>query len=295
MNNNFRQRFGETIIGLGLLFFGLSALGSNFGLALGMLIIGGLILSRQYRASNPNRGQSTRRSSDYTRERFFDEVTRDIDEYRKIGSHSDPLQRHDGIYDHALTAARAAGIDPKTMRVLPADIGMMVLSGDTEPVIHRSAPIGDDVDYIQPFVQIQVPQKAYGRVKFEILDSDGQVLFIHEDFHNLQAGMNLITPAARLPIHDAHATRGKWTLRVHADSMLIAEHKFGWEESPENVLRRQLGEDGEISNELRAMLSDNRLERLSLDELLGEQESEESKTLNAQRQEHERQRQRSAR
>jgi hypothetical protein len=38
------------------------------------------------------------------------------------------------------------------------------------------------------------------------------------------------------------------------------------------VIRRHVREDGELSNEVRAMMAENRLQRMSLDELLSDQD-----------------------
>jgi hypothetical protein len=85
-----------------------------------------------------------------------------------------------------------------------------------------------------------------------------------------------VTPAARLPIHDAHNMNGDWQLRVSADGVLLAVHPFGWQESTTKAIRRHLREDGELSNEVRAMLADSRLQKMSLDELLADQQTEEA-------------------
>jgi hypothetical protein len=139
-------------------------------------------------------------------------------------------------------------------------------------VIYRTRPVLDDVDYIQPFVQLRLPTRARGRIRFELVDSDGQTLFVHEEDHEFQRGRNLVVPAARLPIHDAHAMMGDWQLRITADGVLIADHRFAWQENTSKVIRRNLTADGELSNEVRAMVAENRLPHMSLDELLEPQE-----------------------
>ncbi|MCA9327752.1 hypothetical protein KDA14_04455, partial [Candidatus Saccharibacteria bacterium] len=153
--------------------------------------------------------------------------------------------------------------------------GLMVYRGDDDPVVYRTQPVPDDADYIRPYVQLRLPTKAVGRVKFEIVDGDGQVVFVHEDMHNLERGRNLVTPSAWLPIHDAQAMYNKWQLRISADGTPLATHKFEWSESSTRVMRRHITEDGEISNELRATLAENRLGSMSLDELLSFQEEDE--------------------
>ncbi len=253
------RRFGEVMLGLFLLIAGVSAFGGDSAVTL-FLIVGGLyLLARRFdrAAQTELDSRSFAGEDDYS----FEEAI--------------PAQpRADQVYAHALDAVRRAGLDPAETHVLPTDIGVMAFSGDQEPTIYRTRPVPDDVDYIQPFVQLRLPTRAHGRIRFEIVDSDNQVLFVHEEDHDFQRGRNLITPAARLPIHDAHAMQKGWQLRISADGMVIAEHDFQWQESTSRVIRRQLSEDGEINNEVRAMMAENRLQKLSLDELLADQDEE---------------------
>ncbi len=251
------RRFGEIMLGLFLLVGGIAAIGGDSALTL-ILIVGGLyLLARRFDQA----AQTELDSSAYPRE----------DDY----PFEEPIPaqpRADQVYAHALDAVRRAGLDPAETHVLPTDIGVMAFSGNLEPTIYRTRPVPDDVDYVQPFVQLRLPTRAHGRIRFEIVDSDGQVLFVHEEDHDFQRGRNLITPAARLPIHDAHAMQKGWQLRISADGMVIAEHDFQWQESTSRAIRRHIGVDGEINNEVRAMMAENRLQKLSLDELLAEQD-----------------------
>ena len=180
----------------------------------------------------------------------------------------------DQVYRHAIDAVRRAGRDPGDTSVLPVDIGVIALRAGADPVVHRSQPVDDNADYLQPFVQLRIPKRATGRIRFELVDSDGQALFIHEDVHELERGRNLVTPGARLPIHDAHAMNGAWTLNVSADGLLLATHRFGWREATEKVVRRHIREDGEITNELRAAIIENEPGDVSLDDLLAFQEDD---------------------
>jgi hypothetical protein len=256
----FDRRFTEIMLGLLLLIAGLALFANDPVLPLILGIVGFYLLARQF----DRRSSTARRSAGGFI--FGDEA----DE-----APLPPKPNTDQVYEHALDAVRHAGLDPAEVSVLPTDIGLMVFSADQDPTIFRTRPILDDVDYIQPFVELRLPSRARGRIRFEILDTDGQVLFIHEENHEFERGRNLISPAARLPIHDAQAMHGDWQLRVSADGVLIAEHSFGWQESTSRVMRRHLKEDGELSNEVRAMIAENRLQRMSLDELLSDQDTEE--------------------
>lgn len=256
MPNN--RRFSEIMLGLFLLFLGASALleGINF-LMIIILMAGIFLLVRQFEGGRLN----LRPRSEASARRYVTPPPPS----QEVETSDDQRRR---IYQHALTAVETAGHDPETVRVLATDIGVMAFKGDQEPVIYRTRDVLDDVDYIQPYVQLRLPTKAVGRIRFEVVDADGETLFSREEHHQLERGRNLITPAARIPVHDAQALDGDWELRVSADDMLLAVHRFGWEESASRVVRRHLSEDGEISSELRAAMAENRLQELSLDELL---------------------------
>lgn len=262
-----KRPFWETVAGLGLIGLGvLTGVASGDAFIPLLLSVGGFyLLARQFYNAN------TRSAVNYTIGAGDRRPMRDTDD-----DYGEVPRKEQQIYAHAVRAVRAAGNDPGETQVLPVDIGVMSFSGSQPPMIHRSQSVPDDVDYIQPFVQLRLPQRAVGRVRFEIADSDGQVVYIHEDFHQLERGRNLVTPTTRLPIHDAQAMYYGWTLSVSADDVLLAAHKLEWQATTTRVIRNQLSEDGEISSEMRAMLHDNELRGMSLDELLEFQEEDDA-------------------
>src|SRR5215207_57800 len=138
---NFDRRFAEIMIGLFLLIAGLSALGGGQTILLILGVIGFVLLARQFSGSMPNISAGSRSREDQ-------EAEEDIL----------PAQpRVDQVYAHALDAVRSAHLDPAETHVLPVDIGVMAFSGEEDPVIHRTLPVLDDVDYLQPFVQLRLP------------------------------------------------------------------------------------------------------------------------------------------
>ncbi len=279
MPNN--RRFSEVGLGLFLLFLGLVALGEG-GFFMTLLILAGIyLLVRQFEGGRmPWERQDDRERMSPRRASRRD--TSDADDDEDYGDYEESAGR-ERIYAHAIRAVEEAGLDPETTKVLTTDIGVMAFKDDGEPMIYRSRPVLDDIDYLQPFVQLRLSTKAIGRIRFEVVDSDGQVLFVHEDRHQLERGRNLISPAARLPIHDAQAMHEGWEVRVSADGVLLATHHFRWQESTTKVVRRHLSEDGEISSELRATMAENRLQKMSLDDLLFDQEEDPNESQRQQR------------
>ncbi len=259
MDQQRNRRFWQIMIGLFLVVFGLAGLGGGEMLTLMLVGFGAFLLWDQMNKS--------RRAMAFSEPAPIREV--EAEPARQTGSEQ--------VYAHAIDAVERAGRDPAETLVLPVDIGVMAFRAGQEPVVYRTQPVLDDIDYLQPFAQLRLPTRATGRIRFEVIDSDGQVLFIHEDFHQLERGRNLVTPAARLPIHDAQAMTSDWELRVSADGVVLATHRFGWRESEDRAIRRHMREDGEITNELRAAMSDSQPGPLSLDELLARQEEEQQR------------------
>ncbi|MBC7810402.1 MAG: hypothetical protein H7175_04610 [Burkholderiales bacterium] len=274
MKSNSR-RFYEVMIGLVLLLVGFGAFadGENFPLIL-LSLAGFYLLAKQFDQSRRSLPGSNRDNRSSGWGRGAEEASAGYVDFDFDDETADGETRTEQVYRHALKAVERAGMDAANIPVLPVDIGVMAFKSDTEPTIYRTRVVPDDIDYLQPFVQLRLPQKATGRVRFEIIDSDGQVMFIHEDFYKFSRGLNLVTPAARLPIHDAHAMSAEWQLRVTADDTLLALHGFNWHETSSRVMRRHMSEDGEVNSEIRAMVAESRLQKMSLDELLGDQEDE---------------------
>lgn len=179
-----------------------------------------------------------------------------------------------GPLPHAADAVIAAGHDLSDLALLPVDIGLMVYSGTERPVLHREAPVSDTVDFIQPFVELQLSRPAAGTLRFEILDSTGDVVYRREERRQLPAGRTPVIPATRMPVGDFLFTEGNWTLNVYAADTLLASHSFAWGEPADTtgVLREHLAQDGELSADLALLIEDAQLQPLSLDDLLEAQD-----------------------
>lgn len=236
-----------------------------------LILLGLLFMVRQF-DNNQLQSDSTE-SYDYGMDYDYGSDFSDSSEY---DLRSTRQAQADPVYRHALEAVERAGHNPDDVQVLTVDVGVMAFKDNGEPTVFRTWSLPDDVDYIQPFVQLRLPSKATGRIKFEILDATGNVVFAREDEHNLERGRNFVSPAARLPIHDETITKGQWGMRISADGVLLAEHLFEFSEAADQAIRRHIGEDGEINTELRAVMAESRLPKMSLDELLEFSDDEEA-------------------
>lgn len=253
----------EAWIGVVILFFLATQNAGFFGLLflVGMLYFARSMLEGQSNTSSRSRDQRQYRSDVY------------VPPYEE--EYSTPVLAESEV-DHVLEAITTAGHDPDTLQVLPIDLGILVYKDNNQPEMHRTAPVPDDVDYVRPFVELELPAAVSGRIRFEIIDSSGQSVFVDEHNYQLKRGTQPIIAQTWLPIHDAHALDGMWQLKVSADDVLLANHVFEWNEvANPAAIREHLQEDGEISAELREAMAENRLQRMSLDELLSDQDENE--------------------
>ena len=246
-------------------------LGNSFPVIL--VLLGLLFLVRQFDNDSSSSNVNTQ-SYDYNYDYDHQEEEEDdYDDYEIF--HQQPTSAEQRVYRHALESVTRVGLDPDEVQVLAVDIGLLTTKEDTEPQIYRTWSLPDDIDYIQPFVQLRVPMEVNGNIRFEIIDAVGDAVFIHEDTFKLTRGRNFLTPNTRMPLHDQMELDGKWSLRIIADGVTIADHRFEYSEATGANIRRHIGEDGEINTEMRAVVTENRLPKMSLDDLLAYQGEEE--------------------
>lgn len=267
------RRFGEIILGLVLFLLGLASLEGAAPVFLLLAVFGFFILARQFNLTSQTGLSRDALPDDDDMDRVPERADRRTEP--RVAEQEVPF-RDSHIYEHALDAARSAGLELQNARVYPIDIGFMAFSGDDDPIIFRTSAIPDDMDYIQPYIQLHLPMRVQGSIRFEILDSGGERIFVHDIQRDLARGDNLITPAARLPVHDALDFDGAWELRVSANGVPLAHHRVSWKETGSRLMRQHIQEDGEISSALKALVEDSRLGRLSLDELLADQDEGEA-------------------
>ena len=244
-------------------------LGNSFPVIL--VLLGLLFLVRQFDNDSSSSNVSSH-NYEYTYD-YEQQEEDDYDDYEIF--HQQPASAEQRVYRHALESVERAGLDPDEVQVLAVDIGLLTTTEDGEPQIYRTWSLPDDIDYIQPFVQLRVPMEANGNIRFEIMDAVGDPVYIHEDTFKLTRGRNFLTPNTRMPLHDQMELDGKWSLRIVADGVTIAHHRFEYSEATGANIRRHIGEDGEINTEMRAIMTENRVPKMSLDDLLAYQGEEE--------------------
>lgn len=111
------------------------------------------------------------------------------------------------------------------------DVGLIVSEVGPEGMRLRRGEATLDDQAIQPYVVLRaappwVEEKAI--VRFEVLDSRGDRLFVCEDEVYLRQGVNNILASHRLPLRGRSGVQpGLWDLHVVVQGHMLAMHSFG--------------------------------------------------------------------
>lgn len=278
---NNRDNNSSAGLALFLLFLGFIFLGSNSGAIFLMLaVIGVLAFLRNYDRRIIQRSLNQQAARTRAQPRYDDDYGAfedEEDELESLPEDTYQTDERDTVYRHALQAVAEAGKDPSNVSVLVTDIGVMAAKRDETPTLYRTWTIPDDSEYAHPFVQLRVPMNASGKIKFELLDASGKAVFIDEGYYQLHEGKNLIVPSTRLPLETHSALRGKWSLKISADGVLLAHHRFEFQTAKQSEVRKHMREDGEIEAAMNRHLAEGTSKRggMSLDELLANQDDDE--------------------
>ncbi len=263
------NRLAKGIIALVIISIALGLLEMGNILAIALILGGIAMLAGMF-----NTGRSTRSSE---RRRHYENRTtaaRTRSGDRSSGRPSSGrAARPSGMMHRvANNAVRQAGHDPETLAVVPVDVGLLAYSGDDDPTLYRETHLPDDSDFVRPFAVLRCPRRAQGKVRFELVDEHGIRRYIDETPWELKKGETFIYPETWLPMRNVDTIDGAWKLRIYAAGMLLASHTFEWRDTGGGLFRAYLTGDGEITDDLQQELSRARLGRLSLEDLLEDQE-----------------------
>jgi hypothetical protein len=127
-------------------------------------------------------------------------------------------------------ARRRSSYAPPGVTLL--DIGLITLQSSTEGmVMRRSRMVSLDENGVRPYITLNVsPQDADRNavVRFEIVDHNGTVQYVHEMKTYLRDGEMNILADHQLPLsgNERLTGAGEWDLRVSVDSSLLAMLTF---------------------------------------------------------------------
>jgi len=177
---------------------------------------------------------------------------------------------------HAAIAAKVAG----RRRDALLDIGFIGFWGKNSMYTYRTQPVPTSAETLQPYVQIRSKRRRTVRVEFDILNDLERLVFRREVQLRLEAGVHFVTPPARLRLGQ-HVPLGQWTLEVRVNNILMARHQFSWVADEVMSVEGHLNADGEVDEQIAALLVDNYAAPLSLDDLLTGEETRTTGNKNA--------------
>lgn len=155
-------------------------------------------------------------------------------------------------------ARRRTNFAPAGLTLL--DVGLISLHSSSEGMLmRRSRSVSLDDNGVRPYVTLHVAPESADRhtlVRYEILDPNGQVQYVHEMKTYLRDGEMNILADHHLPLagNDKLPGAGEWDLRVFMDGGLLGALSFTMTPSLEER-RRQFGYD-EAADRLREVDSD---------------------------------------
>lgn len=173
----------------------------------------------------------------------------------------------------AQQAMQRAGYQDTEQYVRVFDIGLLAYEGDQQPKLLRFEKINTQVDYVRPFVELSLPYRSRGSVRFELVEllgSTERLRYADEAQYDLQPGTNILLPDTWFPLAGKEIKSDKWRLYIRVGDTLLAAHAFGWRRPVDDSVKQYMASDGEISPALQEALEARPNEAMSLDNLLGE-------------------------
>lgn len=141
-------------------------------------------------------------------------------------------------------ARRRTNFAPASLTLL--DVGLISLHSSSEGMLmRRSRSISLDDNGVRPYITLHIAPEAADRhalIRYEILDHNGQVQYVHEMKTYLRDGEMNILADHHLPLagNDKLSGAGDWDLRVFVDGGLLGVLSFTMTPSLEER-RRQFG------------------------------------------------------
>jgi hypothetical protein len=172
----------------------------------------------------------------------------------------------------AQRAMRRAGYEGGGDYVDVTDIGLLAYRQSDEPKMIRYGDVLVDTHFLRPFIELWLPYRSRGTVRFELLDSAGRVRYVDEADYDLEPGENVLLPSTWLPLRSKATPSGEWRLQVMAGDTLLARYPFGWQQVGGGELQPYIASDGEISPALQHALRKHARQAVSLSDLLSDQE-----------------------
>jgi hypothetical protein len=185
---------------------------------------------------------------------------------------SEASRRQEMLVSLCDKAMRRARVDSATSSLVLSDVGLIAYRVPESPRITRFSPIATDNRWLRPFVEFTARQKMDVLLQISLVDRGGNVLFTEQQRVKVR-GKQRIVAQHWLPLEDLYAAVGRWSMPIYLNSELFAIHQFEWVDiNSEDEILNQLRTDGEINDDLQHAVKRGKFRKMSLEELLADQE-----------------------
>lgn len=167
-------------------------------------------------------------------------------------------------------ARRRTSFAPAGLTLL--DVGLISLHSSSEGMLmRRSRTVSLDDNGVRPYMTLHITPESADRqalIRYEILDTNGEVQFVHEMKTYLRDGEMNILADHHLPLagNERLSSAGEWDLRVFADGGLLGALSFTMSPSLEERRRQFARGQDSAADRLREVEIDD--EPVSLEDLL---------------------------
>jgi hypothetical protein len=155
--------------------------------------------------------------------------------------------------------------------VILSDVGLLAYRAPQSPKIVRTTPVMTDTRWLRPFVEVRGSNHGKSTVALEIVDNKGRTHFRDEATVRLRGKTRILTETW-LPLERIVLSGGRWSVVLIINEVRVAVHRFEWAAIGNEDILEDVHEDGEIGDELRSAVSKGKFRKMSLDELLSDQE-----------------------
>ena len=169
-------------------------------------------------------------------------------------------------------AMRRARYDPRSSGFTLTDIGLLSYRAPENPRITRTTPVVTDTRWLRPFAEIESNLLRGVNITLRIIDGKGNILFEDNQSGSFSPRTRFVSENW-LPLENVYSSRrGRWSVVVYIDGQLIGIHQFEWAHIGGDDILDQLHTDGEITPELQDAVKNGKFRKMSLEELLADQE-----------------------
>jgi len=185
---------------------------------------------------------------------------------------AEKARRQEALGEVCQQAMRRANFNPANSNFRLVDVGLITYRTAQTPRMSRVTPVPVDTRWLRPFAEVVCKRPRQSQIRLQILDSRGSVLFSEESRADTRWAHARFVTSTWLPLEHLQAAPGRWSVVVQVDGERLGVHRFEWVTVGGDEILEQLRPDGEINDDLQRAVKRGKFRKMSIDELLADQE-----------------------